>query len=271
MKVVALVRAPEDARAAAAALAEVAGLTLAEARMRLAPEPPALLARLAPDVADAWVSSLTGQGLAVVAVDERRLGAPRVVARRVEFGPATMTFTSRAGESLELSGADIVAVLRGASSMRTVTENTEALSRVDTAKAYAKTLVSHGLIPLRTGDKTVRREAEETSQLIYVFARDGRAAVLAEHALDFSCLGPAMQPVRTANMGVLMRMLCERAPDAFHDERLLRLGRRPLPFVVSDATQLSTGKVSVSRVNTAQGLDVLAEVMRQGVMQGILG
>ncbi|MCP3098921.1 hypothetical protein LZ198_08535 [Myxococcus sp. K15C18031901] len=271
MKVVALVRAPTEVQSAVASLAEAAGMTLAEARMRLAPEPPALLARLAPDAADALVASLSRQGLSVVAVDERRLGAPHLVARRVAFTPAAATFTPRTGEPWELPWRDVVAVLRGSSSMRTVTENTEQPSRMDTAKAYAKTLVSHGLIPLRNGEKTVRKEAEETSQVIYVFARDGRGVVLGEHGVDFSCLGPAMQPVRTANMGVLMRQLCEHTPDAFHDERLMRLGRRPLPFVVSDSTQLATGKVSVSRVNTVHGLDVLAEVMRQGVMQGMLG
>jgi hypothetical protein len=52
MKLVAIARAPQGPDAAKA-LAEATGLTLAEARMRLAPEPPALLARLDADAAAA--------------------------------------------------------------------------------------------------------------------------------------------------------------------------------------------------------------------------
>ena len=43
MRLVAIVRTPERIEEAASVLAGAAGLALAEARMRLAPEPPALL------------------------------------------------------------------------------------------------------------------------------------------------------------------------------------------------------------------------------------
>ncbi|AGC47393.1 hypothetical protein MYSTI_06120 [Myxococcus stipitatus DSM 14675] len=270
MKVVALVEAPPDMQAAAVALASVMGMAPAEARMRLAPEPPALLARLAPEAAEALVEKLRGLGLSVLAVDERGLGADWLMARRVTLGDASAVFTSRAGESLELPWSDVVAVLRAASSVRTRSEHKEAPSKLDTAKAYGLAIASHGLLLPRTGPKTVKQETEETSQVIYVFSRDGRSALLGEHGMDFSCLGAEMQPSRIANMTKLMGMLCVRAPGAFHDERLLRLGRRPLPFVVGDSTQLSAGDVSVRRVSTVQGMDVLAEVMRQAVLQGLL-
>lgn len=271
MKVVALVEAPSDMQAAAMALASATGMAPAEARMRLAPEPPALLARLEPAAAEALVTSLRGMGLSVLAVDERGLGQGRVVARRVTFGEDTVTFTPRAGEALELAWSEVVAVLRAASSVRTQSEHKEQASKLDVAKAYGLAIATHGLVMPKTGAKTVRQETEETSQLIYVFARDGRSAVLNEHGMDYSCLGAAMQPSRIANMTMLMRMLCERAPGAFHDERLLRLGRRALPFVVADSTQATAGDVSVRRANTLQGTEVLAEVMREAVIQGLLG
>ena len=121
-----------------------------------------------------------------------------------------------------------------------------------------------------TSEKTVRASQEQTSQVIFVFAQDGRCALLSEHGLDFSCLGPHMQPVRTANMGILAKLLRERAPHAYFDERLMRLGRRPLPFVVGGTVQVSGGGASQTRVNTAQGMDVLAEVLRQAVALGLL-
>jgi hypothetical protein len=267
MRVVALVRAPANPEAAVTALASAAGMAPAEARMRLAPEPPALLARLAPDAAEALVAKLRQAGLAVLAVDEQRLAEQeRPLARGVTFGPSSVTFTPRAGPPLELAWDEVLVILRGASSVRTQSEHSEKTRSL----ALGKALVTGGLAMTRTGEKTVRGSQEETSQVIFVLARDGRGAVLSEHAVDFSCLGPHMQPVRTANMGVLAKLLRERAPGAYFDERLLRLGRRPLPFVVGGTVQVSSGGVSQTRASTAQGLDVLAEVLRQAVAQGLL-
>ncbi len=246
-------------------LAAAAGMAPAEARMRLAPEPPALLARLAPDAAEALVKTLQGAGLAVLAIDESEV-ADRVTARTVTFGTAQVTFTPRAGAPLSMAWEDVAVILRGASSLRTQSEHTEKTTKV----ALGTALVTGGLKLTKTTEKSVRGSQEETSQVVFVFDRGGRGAVLPEIGLDFSCLGPAMQPSRTANMVTLARLVREQAPAAFYDERLLRLGRRPLPFVLGGAVQVVSGATSHSRLNTAQGLDVLAEAMRLGVAQGYL-
>ncbi|MCY1043952.1 hypothetical protein OV208_21735 [Corallococcus sp. bb12-1] len=265
MKIVALVRPAGEVPEAAQVLAAASGMAPAEARMRLAPEPPALLARLAPDAADALVKTLQDAGLAVLAIDEAET-VERVTARTVTFGSAQGTFTPRSGEPLTMAWEDVTVILRGASSMRTQSEHTEKKTQV----ALGAALITGGLKMTKTTETSVRGSQEETSQVVFVFDRDGRGAVLPEIGLDFSCLGPAMQPSRTANMVALPKLLRERAPKAFYDERLLRLGRRPLPFVLGGAVQIVSGTTSHSRINTAQGLDVLAEAMRQGVARGYL-
>src|SRR5438132_8961039 len=89
MKLVAIVRAPRQPEEAAKALADASGLTLAEARMRLAPEPPALLARLEPDKAAALVVSLRKGGWAALAVDVPcPTGKDRTVAHSLSFSDA---------------------------------------------------------------------------------------------------------------------------------------------------------------------------------------
>lgn len=265
MKIVALVRPAGEVPEAAQVLAAAAGMAPAEARMRLAPEPPALLARLAPEAADVLVQTLRDAGLAALAIDEAGV-AERVTARTATFGPTQGTFTSRAGAPLTLAWEDVTVILRGASSLRTQSEHTEKSTQV----ALGTALITGGLKMTKTTEKSVRGSQEETSQVLFLFDRDGRGAVLPEVGLDFSCLGPAMQPSRTANMVALSRLVRERAPSAFYDERLLRLGRRPLPFVLGGAVQVVSGTTSHSRINTAQGLDVLAEAMRLGVAQGLL-
>jgi hypothetical protein len=79
-----------------------------------------------------------------------------------------------------------------------------------------------------------------------------------------------MQPSSTANMGEVARRLREGAKGAFYDERLLRLGRRPLPFVASQEARSVTGTTATTRTDTSSALDALAEVMRQAVAEALL-
>jgi hypothetical protein len=267
MKLVAIVRAPVNPDEAARALANATGLTLAEARMRLAPEPPALLARLEPDKADALVIALRKASLAALAVDAHvPTDKDRTVVRSFSFDDGGVTLTSRAGDSMEVSWVDVVAILRGLRASRAQVEEVEKSKRFSVGTAVA----TGGLKLTRTSTKTVRSSEESTEQVILMFAQDGRAAVLAEHEVDFSCLGPGMQPSSTGNMVELARRLRERAKGAFYDDRLLRLGRRPLPFLAGGESRSQTKTTTVTRTDTSSSLDVLAEVMRQALAPGLL-
>lgn len=265
MKLIALLQRVPESAPGVEALARALGWAVAEARMRLAPEPPALLARLPPDKADALVATLHAAGLPVLAIDEAGVARDWVQARTFSLG-ANAVFTARSGASLELPWSEVAVVLRAASSSRSRTEQTEKTKKLDVGMA----VLTSGLKMTRAAERTVRSESSEMEQVIYVFARDGRGAVLRELSLDFSCLGPAMQPVRIANMMTLAKLLKERAPGAFHDDRLVRLGTRPLPFVLGADIQVSTKDVSQTKMNTAGGLDLLAECLRRGVAEGLV-
>jgi hypothetical protein len=267
MKFVALVKPFKSVDEAAKVLAQEANLTAAEARMRLASEAPALLVRLAPEAADDLVRRLRQAGLAVLAIDDP---APndeaRTLVRSFVFEPTRAVFTPRFGDALELDWSDVSVVLRASSATRSGSERTEKTTGIDLGTA----VITGGLKVTKTVERTVRTSQEDTELSIFVFARDGRGAVLREHALDFSCLGKAMQPARTANMATLAKVLHERAPSAFYDERLMRLGRRPLPFVSGGESRFATSTRVETRASTSNGLDVLIEVMRQAVSQKLL-
>lgn len=225
MRFVALVRPPGRPDDAARALASATGLTMAEARMRLAPEPPAVLARLRTAGADQLVVDLRRAGLAALAVD---VACPsdgdRTMVHRFALGDAWLTLSPRSGAPMQLLWADVAAVLRGARASRTDVERTEA------STTYS--ISPDGMPTPYPSTTTVRTSTEELEQVILVYARDGRSALLSARELAFDGLGPAMQPSSTANMVELARLLRERARGAFHDERLVRLGRRPLPLVM---------------------------------------
>jgi hypothetical protein len=267
VKLVAIVRVPVDPDAAARALADAAGLALAEARMRLAPEAPALLARLDPDRADAVVAALRKAGVAALAIDTRvPSDKDRTVARSLALADAGARFAPRLGDPLDVAWPDVLAVLRGARAARSDVERTEKSRGLSLGTALA----TGGLKMTRTSTRTVRSSEESIEQVILVYARDGRAATLAETELDFACLGPGMQPSSTANMIALAVALRDRAKGAFHDERLLRLGRRSLPFLAGGEARSQTPTSTRTATDTSGSLDVLAEVMRQSLLQGLL-
>ena len=267
MKLVAIVRAPTGVEEAASALAKASGLALAEARMRLAPEPPALLARLEPDEADALVVALRKAGLAVLAIPAAvPTDRDRVVARGFSIDDAGVDFTSRSGDSVQMPSPDVLAILRGLRASRTEVERTEKSKSFSVGAALA----TSGLMMTRTSTRTVRTSDESTEQVILVYSRGGRAALLAERQLDFACLGASMSPSSTANMVEVARRLRARAKTAFYDERLLRLGRRPLPFLARGESRSQSGTTTVTRADTAGSLDVLAEVMRRAIADGLL-
>jgi hypothetical protein len=267
MKFVAIARTPAHPDEAAGALAGAAGLALAEARMRLAPEPPALLARLGPEDADALVFTLRRARLAVLAVP---VGVPtdrdRTRVHAFSLDDAGFGFTARSGDALRGRWPDVLAVLRGRRASRSEVERTEKSRTFSLGVAAA----TGGLKLTRTSTKTARSSTESMEQVILVYARDGRAAVLSERDLDFSCLGRDMHPSSAANMAELALRLRERAAGAFYDERLLRLGRRLLPFLGSGESYVRTATTTATHTDTSGSLDVLAEVMRRAVLEGLL-
>lgn len=264
---VAIVQTPKYPESAATALGRATGLTLAEARIRLAPEPPAILASLAPQPAAALVAELRNEGVAALTVERSAASeGPRVVARTAVLGPTGGTFQARTGAALELPWAEVVTLLRGISAIRSETAVTEKSSKFSVSTALA----TQGLKMSQTFEKTTRSQQEETEQVILIYGRSGQHIVLRDRELDFSCLGAEKQTTRPANMTVLARVLKERAPSAFYDERLLRLGRRSLPMFLGGETRVQHGKVEKTQVDTSGGLELLGEILYRAVQEKLL-
>jgi hypothetical protein len=235
--------------------------------MRLAPEPPALLARLEPAKADALVVALRRAGVAALAVPT---GVPgdkdRVVARSFSIDDGGVTFTARSGESVQMAWSEVVAILRGLRSSRSEVE------RIEKSRSFSigMAIATGGLKMTQTATNTVRSSDESTEQVILVYSRGGPVSLLAERELDFSCLEPGMSPSSTANMVEVARRLRTKASSAYYDERLLRLGRRPLPFLSRGESRSQTATTTVTHGDSGAALDVLAEVIHRALVEGLL-
>lgn len=267
MKLVALVKAPAALDVAARVLAAATEMVPAEARMRLAPEPPTLLARLQPDAADALARALGAAGLSAISLDDRvPTDAERFVAERFVFEKDGARFTSRDGDALELPWTEVRASFRGSRTARTETTRTEKTKSI----APMRAILTGGLSFTKTSQSTVRTAEETVEQLILVYTADARAILLGERSLDFTCLGAALQPSGIANMVEIARRLRAATPGAYHDDRLLRLGRRPLPFVFRGESRTQTTQGATSHTDTTAVLDVLAALMHRGLCEGLL-
>jgi len=131
-------------------------------------------------------------------------------------------------------------------------------------------VLTGGLVMTRKTTSTVRETEHASEQFVLVHAEGGERVVLAERALEFSGLGPLLQPVRTTNMGLIAQELKRRSPRAFHDDRLMRLGRRGLPFVLGAEHTVRAGGSETRRSDTRGSVDVLAEVLDRAVRGGLL-
>ena len=268
MHLVATVRSPADLAAGVAALVASAGMTPAEARMRLAPEPPALLARLPVEQAATVVAALQRAGLAALAIDEAvPTDADRLQARSFAFEPGAGRFTTRTGETLTLPWGEVRLVLRGLRTARVTTEHTE----INRKLALGRAVLTGGLVLTKKTTSTVRGAEEDPEQFLLVHGDSGQRVMLAEQAMEFSGLGPLLQPARSANVAVLAQELKRRTPGAFHDDRLVRLGRRALPFVLGGEHVARSATAEVRRTDTRGSVDVLAEVLDRAIRTGLLG
>jgi len=268
MHLVATVQAVAELDAGVAALIETAGMTAAEARMRLAPEPPALLARLSPDHAAALAAALAKAGAKAVAIDEDvPSDADRFQVRTFAFEDSGASFTARDGETLRLDWEAVRLVLRGARAERTTTAHTESSTRF----SLGRTVLTGGLVMTKKTTSTVHGQQESSEQFVLLHGEAGERVLLAEGTIEFSGLGALMQPSRTANVGIIAAELKRRAPRAFHDDRLVRLGRRALPFLVGGERTVRAGGSEVRRQDTRGSVDVLAEILDRAVRVGLLG
>jgi hypothetical protein len=249
MKLVGLVAVPPDPSKAVDLLVAKAGFAPAEARMRLAGEPPAVLARLADPEADALCATLRAAGLAALAC---QLPVPgdddRLVPRSFELGAEEVTFHPRTGPPVSIAYASITLLLRGLS----VTSEHKVRTETQRKFSLGKAMLTQGLSMTKTVKHEVHSQVENAEHFLLIHA-PGLNVAIREDEVVFTGLGKELQPSRVANMNLVSTRLRERCANARYDDRLLRMGKRGVPLDDGDP------------------MDVFAEFLRRGAEEGLLG
>lgn len=265
MKLLALLKAPPSNEAARQILARVLGMTAAEAGMRLAAEPPSLLALLPDADADAHVQTLRAHKLAAASCPVPVPTEGRLVARTLSLAPDAVTFEERQGAALRILWPEVRAILRGQQLLRTETQSVKKVRQFSMSRA----VLTQGLSMTKTSEQTVRSQQEETTHFVRVYARSGEWATVEDDQMAFACLGNQLQSTKLGNIQKVVELLRQRAPHALYDDRLLRLGRRPLPFTIAAPPTLREGRTEVSRTDTGSSVDVLAHLLVDGLREGL--
>jgi hypothetical protein len=257
MKLVATLAAPVPLEQRAQELAAETSAALAECRMRLAGEPPLPFARLPDAEAEALAQRLRAKGWTVATCPLPPPGdESRLLARTLELLPGEVRFSPRAGEPMALRDEDIAVVLRG---LRSATE-TSSRTVKERKVAFGSAILTGGLKLTRTSEREVKSVSESVEHFLFVYDGSGRCAALYDSQLAFGSLGQDIQPTRLGNMQFIAGTLRRRAPHARFDDRLLRLGKRPLPLVGSGERGTGAGQ---THADTASSVDAIAWLLFQ--------
>lgn len=251
MPLLAILHVQGDPAAALQTIAAIAKCTAYDARMRIAGGFPAIVARVEAGAAEAAVADLASVKAGAVTVDDPvPARANRLCAQSIGLGAGVVKYTARSGDSRMVRDEEIFLVLRGVRSTSATTRTTETVARP----------ASKGGVRTERVSKSTTKEQLENLVLLYL--TDGTCIEIAEEEMQWTSLGDKRQLSGPANVQWIAGELKRRAPNARHDESLVQLGKRTLPFVGASE--------SASKVDRSETVDVIAAVLHRACILGVL-
>jgi len=222
MYFLAIYNLPEDRAALAPALASALGITSYEAsvRLRVPGSGPLVIATFGErPAADEASRKLEASGLSTVMIsDEENTSAQKEFpVRSFRFNGHTLHAESRQREALAVDYQKIFLIIRGTGIKQETSTETTTEQKFDIGKA----ILTGGLIMSKTVKTTEQKITEEREGFLFVYAEGSLPLVFREGLLDYSSLGPVLQPSRIANFTTLLAEIRRRSPQARFDDRLI--------------------------------------------------
>lgn len=207
-------------------LAAAMGLSPYDARLRLAPPPPLVLATGLPTPdAQAWLTQLRGRGHGAVACMQdglpvsSRISVPRQFALR---GPELVVLDERR-LTLSIPFDEILGLVRAAE----ISEAESTLRVKERKLAIGRAVMSGGLMRHKNVEKIQTTSATEREEVLYLFRRSVTEPMLfKEHSLSYEGLGAERKATAHQSFDTLVTWLRAAAPSGFYDDRLLSQKRR---------------------------------------------
>jgi len=208
-------------------LASELGTTLYELKLTLgAGFPAVVLATVDPGIAANALRAIEAHGHEAEVCDRRNIVASSSMTELRDFRLEPDALVADAsGERLPFD--DILTLVRA--SHRTTSIKTEEVKERKLRPGMA--IVTGGLVLSKTMTRELTSRNETRQQVLYLFRRRGGAPmILRERTARYTGLGADLRPTSLENFATTLRLLRERAPSAFYDERLM--SGRPIRGVV---------------------------------------
>jgi hypothetical protein len=216
-----------DEETMAPKLAEILGMSLYDARLRLraADGGPAVGTLFnGREDAQACSAALQAAGFQAVVLSPEMVEteARRFLVRSFSLGGDSLGVISRQGENLQIPFRSVDLILRGTEIMR----QTETETVREKKFSLGRAVISGGLVMTKKTTTTHESTTESRENFLHVYAGTFPPVVFRESSVLYDSLGPEMQASRQLNFNFFLQKLREKSPNAVFDDRLMnRLGQ----------------------------------------------
>ena len=225
MHVVVICSWQEETAESVQALATALGITVFEARPRMAGNGPAVVACFAdPQLALALAKKLNQSGIATLVVDATavRSRVDHFIVRRFELNEWSMRIETSDGQKGEIPYTEIDLLLPATS----IVGNTQTKTVIERKLSIGKTVLSGGIPLTRKVEHREEVTTEERKKVLYLYAGERSPVFFSQNGMNYDGLGAAMKLSRELNFTHLASELRRFCPGADYDERLLnRVGQ----------------------------------------------
>ncbi len=203
----------------ARSLAEILGITLFEARQKVQPPGPRVVATYQDlDEAKARAAGLARAGFQPLVLSGDTLQGQEEPVRIRSFSLHSdgLVLIPRSGPAYDVRNQDIQLVLAA------VRAHHESHVETTTVKkfSFGKAVITGGMVRSKKQKVETVTHQNEFNFFVQLYTRGYPPFVLSEDELQYQGLGTALQPVRHANFRTLVQELYNRAPAAPYDDRL---------------------------------------------------
>ena len=208
---------------AAKTLVAVLDISLYEAKVLLNAMAPRIISIYADGaLAQQHAKTLCEKGVPTIVIPKEWIETEqkRVALDTLLFEPDRVIATLRNGHQRSVRYSDIKLLLRGMRSSLHTTEVEETATKFDLGRA----VLTGGMLVTKTEKTTSTVTTAQRHAFFHIYeSSDLPPLVVFEQRLNYSFLGPALQPSSFTNFLTVIDMFRKRAPQALYDDRLLKV------------------------------------------------
>jgi len=222
MHILAIDHLGEDRDALSLALAQALGITLYEARARIAGtgKGPVIIASFGDKYdADKRAEQLRAAGISPLILSQAEIETDetRTTARTFVLADAELVIGTRTGEEVRMAYSGITLIIRGTR----ITHTTRTETEKSTKLAPGRAILSGGLMLTKSVKVTSTTSTDVRDGFFHLYGATLPPIAFLESGVLYDSLGPALKPTRTANFLHLLGELRQRCTAALFDDRLL--------------------------------------------------